>query len=64
MNSKAIQAIAASYARTAASAAIAMYMAGHTDPKSLGMAAIGAVAGPALRALNKNDSAFGIGAAK
>lgn len=63
MNAK-LKAMAASYVRTAASAAIAMYMAGHTDPKSLGMAAIGAVAGPALRALNKNDTAFGIGSAK
>ena len=41
-----------------------MYMAGHTDPKSIGMAALGAVAGPALRALNKNDAAFGLGASK
>lgn len=64
MNSKAIQAILASYARSAVAAALGMYMAGHTDPKSIGMAAIGAVAGPALRALNKNDSTFGIGAAK
>ena len=63
MNAK-LKAAAASYARTAASAAIAMHMAGHTDPKSLGMAAIGAVAGPALRALNKNDAAFGLGSAK
>jgi len=60
MNAK-LKAAAASYARTAASAAIAMYMAGHTDLKSLGMAAVGAVAGPALRALNKNDTAFGLG---
>jgi len=63
MNKK-LQAAAASYARTAASAAIAMYMAGHTDPKSLGMAAVGAVAGPLLRALNPKDTAFGVGSAK
>ena len=63
MNAK-LKAMAASYARTAASAAIAMYMAGHTDPKSLGLAAAGAVAGPLLRALNPKDGAFGVGAAK
>jgi len=64
MNSKALQAIAASYGRSAVAAALGMYMAGHTDPKSIGMAALGAVAGPALRALNKKDSAFGLGASK
>ena len=64
MNSKALQAVVASYARSAIAAALGMYMAGHTDTKSLGMAAVGAVAGPLLRALNKNDTAFGIGASK
>jgi hypothetical protein len=63
MNAK-LKAVLASYGRTAASAAIAMYLAGHTDPKSIGMAAVGAVAGPALRALNKNDTAFGVGSTK
>ena len=61
---KQFQAALASYARTAVSAALGMYMAGHTDPKSLGMAAAGAVAGPLLRALNPKDGAFGVGAAK
>jgi hypothetical protein len=64
MNSKALQAIAASYGRSAVAAALGMYMAGHTDLKSIGMAALGAVAGPALRALNKKDTAFGLGASK
>jgi len=63
MNKK-LQAVLASYARTAASAAIGMYLAGHTDPKSLGMAAAGAVAGPLLRALNPKDAAFGVGSTK
>ena len=61
---KQLQAVLASYARTAASAALGMYMAGHTDPKSLGLAAAGAVAGPLLRALNPKDASFGIGASK
>ena len=63
MNKK-VQAVVASYARTGVSAALAMYMAGHTDAKSIGMAALGAVAGPLLRALNPKDTAFGIGASK
>lgn len=64
MNAKALQAIAASYARTAISAGLAMYLAGHTDAKSIGMAAASAVAGPLLRAINPKDPAFGIGASK
>lgn len=63
MNKK-LQALLASYARTAVSAAVAMYMSGHTDVKSLGMAAVGAVAGPLLRALNPKDGAFGVGSSK
>ena len=61
---KQLQAVVASYLRTAVSAALAMYMAGHTDAKSIGLAALGAVAGPLLRALNPKDAAFGIGASK
>jgi hypothetical protein len=64
MNAKALQAVVASYARTAISAILAMYLSGNTDAKALGMAALAAVAGPLLRALNPNDSAFGIGASK
>jgi hypothetical protein len=58
---KQLQAVAASYGRTAVSAALGMYMAGHTDAKSIGLAAAGAVAGPLLRALNPKDTAFGVG---
>ena len=64
MNTKQLQAVVASYARTAVSAGLGMYMAGHTDAKSIGLAALGAVAGPLLRALNPKDAAFGIGASK
>jgi hypothetical protein len=64
MNAKALQAIAASYARTALSAGIAMYASGHTDAKSVGTAAAAAVLGPVLRALNPKDTAFGVGASK
>jgi hypothetical protein len=64
MNTKAIQAVAASYARTAVSAVLALYMAGNHDGKALASAAIASIAGPLLRALNPKDSAFGIGASK
>lgn len=61
---KQLQAVIASYARTAASAAAGMYLAGHTDAKSLGMAALGAIIGPLARAVNPKDSSFGVGASK
>jgi hypothetical protein len=63
MNAK-LQAMLASYGRTAISAGIAMYASGHTDPKSIGIAAASAVAGPLLRALNPKDAAFGVGSSK
>ena len=62
MNSKALQAAAASYGRTAVSAVLAMYMAGNHNSKALISAAVASVAGPLLRALNPKDGAFGIGA--
>ena len=61
---KQIQAVLASYGRTAFSAVLAMYLAGNHDGKALASAAIAAVAGPLLRALNPKDGAFGVGAAK
>lgn len=54
-----LQAVLASYARTAISAVAAMYMAGHTDPKDLLTAALAAVLGPLARAVNPKDAAFG-----
>jgi hypothetical protein len=64
MNTKAIQAIVASYARTAVSSVLAMYLAGNHDSKALACAAAASVAGPLLRALNPKDAAFGVGASK
>lgn len=61
---KQLQAILASYLRTAVSAAAGMYLAGHSDAKSIGAAALASVLGPLSRALNSKDSAFGVGAVK
>ncbi|NTW90455.1 MAG: hypothetical protein HGA35_00720 [Erysipelotrichaceae bacterium] len=49
-----------SYLRTAISAAVAVWMTGNHDWKALGTAALSAVLGPLMRALNPNDHAFGI----
>lgn len=57
--SKEAKAILASYGRSVLGAAIALYMAGVTDPADLWTALVAAVAPVALRAINPNDKAFG-----
>jgi hypothetical protein len=52
--------IAASWARSFMAAAVTLYMAGETDPKTLGMAGVAAVLPVILRWLNPNDAAFGL----
>lgn len=54
-----IKAVAASWARSFMAASVALYMAGETDPKKLGMAGVAAVLPVILRWLNPNDTAFG-----
>ena len=54
-----VKAIAASWARSFMAAALALYMAGVTDPKTLASAGVAAVAPVILRWLNPNDKAFG-----
>jgi hypothetical protein len=41
-------------------AALALYMAGVTDPKALAMGGVAAVAPVILRWLNPNDQSFGL----
>jgi hypothetical protein len=55
-----IKPLAASWARSFMAAAIAVYMTGETDPKTLGMAGVAAVLPVILRWLNPNDAAFGL----
>ena len=57
---KDIKALAASWARSFMAAALAMYMAGITDPKTLALGGIAAVAPVALRWLNPKDASFGV----
>ena len=64
MNSKQIQAMAASWGRSFLAAAIAVYMSGNHDLKAMGGAGLAAVLPVVLRALNPNDGAFGVGASK
>ena len=48
-----------SYARSFVVAAIAVYSAGETNLKAILIAGLAAVAGPAIRAINPKDPAFG-----
>jgi hypothetical protein len=60
MNAKA-KAIALSYFRAGMAAMLALFINGTTDPKSLAIAALAAIAGPALKALDPSSPEFGFG---
>jgi hypothetical protein len=59
MNKDKLKAIVATYLRAAVASVIALYLAGVTDPKALLSAALAAVAGPVLKALDPNSTEFG-----
>lgn len=61
MTKKKIEAIAKTYLRAAIAAVIALYLAGVTEPKALLSAALAAVAGPILKAIDPNSPEFGTG---
>ena len=54
----------ASWGRSFLAAALAVYLAGVTDPKAILMAGVAAVLPVAMRWLNPKDSAFGLAAKK
>jgi hypothetical protein len=54
------KALAASWGRSFLAAALALYMAGVTDLKTLAMAGVAAVAPVILRWLNPSDASFGV----
>ena len=60
MNKKKLEAIASTYLRAAIASVIALYLAGITEPKALLSAAVAAVAGPLLKALDTNATEFGV----
>jgi hypothetical protein len=55
--------ISLTWFRAAASAAIALYLAGETDLKTLGTAALAGFLGPVLKYLDTSAKDFGRGAA-
>ena len=54
------KALAASWARSFMAAALALYLAGVQDPKTLAMGGVAAIAPVILRWLNPNDKSFGL----
>ena len=62
MNKDKLKAIATTYLRAAIASVIALYLAGETNPKNLLVAAVAAVAGPVLKAIDPTEKAFGRGA--
>ena len=57
---KELKETAASWARSFLAAILAMYMAGISDPKTLAMGGVAAIAPVILRWLNPKDAAFGV----
>jgi hypothetical protein len=62
MNKEKLIAIASTYLRAGIASVIALYLAGVTDPKALATAAVAAIAGPLLKALDPKAAEFGRGA--
>jgi hypothetical protein len=62
MNKEKLIAIASTYLRAGIAAVIALYLAGVTDPKALASAAVAAIAGPLLKAIDPKATEFGRGA--
>jgi hypothetical protein len=54
------KALAASWGRSFMAAALALYLAGVTDPKTLAMGGVAALAPVVLRWLNPKDKSFGV----
>jgi zinc transporter ZupT len=61
MNTEKIKAIAVTYLRAGVASMLALYLAGVTDPKALLTAAVAAVAGPLLKAIDPSATEFGRG---
>ena len=61
MDKKKLTAMAATYLRAGIASVIALYLAGVTDPKALASAALAAIAGPVLKALDPKAVEFGRG---
>jgi hypothetical protein len=58
---KKLQAMFATYLRAAIASVIALWLAGESDPKTLGAAALAGIAGPVLKWLDPKAAEFGRG---
>lgn len=60
MDINTLKSAGATYLRAAAASAVALYLSGITDPKTLLNAFVAGLVGPLAKALNPNDPAYGI----
>jgi hypothetical protein len=60
MDINTLKAAGATYLRAAAASALALYMSGITDPKTLLNAFVAGLVGPLAKALNPKDQSYGI----
>jgi len=61
MDKNKVKAVVATYLRAGVASVLALYLAGVTDPKALASAALAAVAGPLLKAMDPKAVEFGRG---
>ena len=62
MNKKQLEAAAFSYGRAALASVAALYISGITEPKVLANAFLAGLIGPLLKAMQRTEKQFGIGA--
>ena len=58
------KAMVATWARAAIASAVGLYLAGETDPKKLGAAALAGFCGPLLKWLDPKEKEYGLGSKK
>lgn len=64
MDLKTLKSMGGSWIRASLAAVIALYTAGETDPKTLALAFVAGIVGPAAKFLNPKDASYGLGAGK
>jgi len=64
MDLNTLKSMGGSWIRASLAAVIALYTAGETNPKTLAMAFVAGIIGPAAKFLNPKDASYGLGSPK
>ena len=59
-----MKAMVATWLRASIASAVALYLAGETDPKKLGAAALAGFCGPLLKWIDPKEKQYGLGSKK